>query len=138
MRPLIAFRDYHSTTHQNDSLDASIDSASNAASIQPYPGLPRLHFAHNAEHLQQQGYWYKNFLYRVERERGLDFEEDLFNPFVLSWELNKKRVATVVASTDQEDVQRAGGPQSRTGAPPKTSCIIAGGRSTCLCVGDCG
>ena len=107
VRPLIAFRDYHSTTHQNDSLDASIDSASNAASIQPYPGLPRLHFAHNAEHLQQQGYWYKNFLYRVERERGLDFEEDLFNPFVLSWELNKKRVATVVASTDQEDVQRA-------------------------------
>jgi len=107
VRPLIAFRDYHSTTHQNASLKASIDSAANAASVQPYSALPRLHFAHNAEQLQQQGYWYKNFLYRVERERGLDFEEDLFNPFVLSWKLNKDRIATVIASTEQKDVRQA-------------------------------
>src|SRR5215469_1390734 len=107
VRPLIAFRDYHSTTHENASLDASIESATNAASVQPYPGLPRLHFAHNAEQLQQQGYWYKNFLYRVERERGLDFEEDMFNPFVLSWQLSKKHIAIVIASTVQKDVRQA-------------------------------
>ncbi len=107
LRPLIAFRDYHSTTHENGSLNTSITSSPNAASVQPYPGLPRLYFAHDADKLQEQGYWYKNFLYRKERERGLDFQEDLFNPFMLSWKLSKQRSAIVVASTEQRDIGQA-------------------------------
>ena len=89
VRPLIAFRDYHSTTHENTALNPAIQSAPNCASVQPYPGLPRLYFAHDADQVQNQGYWYKNFLYRVERERGMDYEEDLFNPFVLTWKLSQ-------------------------------------------------
>jgi len=108
LRPLIGFRDYHSATHENGSLNASINSSPNTASVQPYPGLPRLHFSHDADRLQEQGYWYKNFLYREERERGLDFQEDLFNPFVLSWQLSSERAATVIASTEQKDVRQAG------------------------------
>src|ERR1044071_633899 len=108
LRPLIGFRDYHSTTHENGSLNTLTDSSPNAASVQPYPGLPRLYFSHDADQLQEQGYWYKNFLYREERERGLDFQEDLFNPFVLSWQLSSERAATVIASTEQKDVRQAG------------------------------
>jgi predicted glycogen debranching enzyme len=108
LRPLVGFRDYHSTTHENGSLNTSIDSSPNLASVQPYPGLPQLYFAHDADQLQEQGYWYKNFLYREERERGLDFQEDLFNPFVLSWQLSSERAATVIASTEQKDVRQAG------------------------------
>ncbi|HEX9256381.1 MAG TPA: amylo-alpha-1,6-glucosidase [Candidatus Angelobacter sp.] len=104
MRPLVAFRGYHSTTHENGALNPAVESAANSASFQPYPGLPRLYFAHDAIELLEQGYWYKNFLYRVERERGLDFEEDLYNPFVLSWKLSKKRGANVIASTEQRDI----------------------------------
>ncbi len=107
LSPLIAFRDYHSTTHENGSLNTSINSSPNAASVQPYCGLPRLYFAHDADQLQEQGYWYKNFLYRKERERGLDFQEDLFNPFMLSWKLSKQRSAIVVASTEQRDIEQA-------------------------------
>jgi len=107
LRPLVAFRACHSTTHENGALNIAIEAAPNTASFQPYSGLPRLFFAHDAEQLQEQGYWYKNFLYRVEQERGLDFEEDLFNPFVLSWKLSKKQVATVIASTEQRDTGQA-------------------------------
>jgi predicted glycogen debranching enzyme len=107
VRPLVAFRDYHSTTHENGALNPAIESAVNSASVQPYPGLPRLYFAHDAIRLQEQGYWYKNFLYRVERERGLGFEEDLYNPFVLSWNLSKERGANVIASTGQRDIGQA-------------------------------
>jgi predicted glycogen debranching enzyme len=107
VRPLVAFRDYHSTTHENGALNPAIESTANSASLQPYPGLPRLYFAHDASQLQAQGYWYKNFLYRVERERGLDFEEDLYNPFVLSWNLSKERGANVIASTGQRDIGQA-------------------------------
>jgi predicted glycogen debranching enzyme len=107
VRPLVAFRDYHSTTHENGALNPAIESAVNSASVQPYPGLPRLYFAHDAIRLQEQGYWYKNFLYRVERESGLDFEEDLYNPFVLSWNLSKEHGANVIASTGQRDIGQA-------------------------------
>jgi predicted glycogen debranching enzyme len=80
LRPLIAFRDYHSTTHAINALNPAVESAPDLASVQPYPGLPRLYFAHNAQTVQEEGYWYRNFIYRVECESGLDFQEDLFNP----------------------------------------------------------
>lgn len=107
LRPLIAFRDYHSTAHENDALNGALEIAPNLASLQPYAGLPRLYFAHDAAQLQEQGYWYRNFIYRVEQERGLDFQEDLFNPFVLTWKLNEKQGATAIASTEQKDIRQA-------------------------------
>ena len=107
VRPLVAFRDYHSTTHENGTLNHTIEIAPETASVQPYPGLPRLYFTHDATQIQEQGYWYRNFLFRVEQERGLDFQEDLFNPFVLAWKLSLNQGATVIASTEQKDIRQA-------------------------------
>jgi predicted glycogen debranching enzyme len=108
LRPLTAFRDYHSTTHENAALNPAVDRAPNLASVQPYAALPRLYFAHDAENVQPQGYWYKNFFYRVEKERGLDFEEDLFNPFMLAFKFSMDRSAIVIASTEPMDIEQAG------------------------------
>lgn len=107
VRPLLAFRDYHSTTHENGAFNRALEIAPNLVSLQPYPGLPRFYFAHDAAQLQEQCYWYRNFFYRVEQERGLDFQEDLFNPFVLTWKLIDKQSATVIASTEQRDIREA-------------------------------
>src|SRR5207249_9139509 len=38
--------------------------------------------------------------YERERERGLDFEEDLFNPGMLKFALSREIPAVVIASTD--------------------------------------
>ncbi|MGA7364522.1 MAG: glycogen debranching enzyme N-terminal domain-containing protein, partial [Candidatus Sulfotelmatobacter sp.] len=113
LRPLIAFRDYHSTTHENGSINSGIEERSGSVSISPYQGLPPLHLAHNAVELRKAGDWYRNFEYAVERERGLDFTEDLFNPFVLRFDLLLKGVASVIASTDRRDVARV--PEYRQG-----------------------
>ena len=107
VRPLVAFRDYHSTTHENGTFNRALGIASNLVSLQPYSGLPRLYFAHDAAQLQERGYWYRNFFYRVEQERGLDSQEDLFNPFVLTWKLSEKLSATVIASTEHTDIREA-------------------------------
>jgi predicted glycogen debranching enzyme len=107
LRPLIAFRDYHSTTHENSALNPEIRSESGLVSIQPYASLPPLYFAHNAETTAAEGYWYRNFLYRVERERGLDAKEDLFNPLVLRWTLNKSQAAVVIVSKETQNVSNA-------------------------------
>ena len=70
VRPLVAFRDYHSTTHANDHLNRGVETVGQRTSIRPYPDLPTLHFAHNAEWVDGNGSWYYNFEYESERERG--------------------------------------------------------------------
>src|SRR5580693_661641 len=46
LRPLIAFRGYHDLTHENSALNGTLNQSAGLFSIQPYPGLPQLHFAH--------------------------------------------------------------------------------------------
>ena len=48
LRPLIAFRDYHSLTHENGSLDRTVETKPGVASMSPYADLPTLHLAHDA------------------------------------------------------------------------------------------
>jgi predicted glycogen debranching enzyme len=103
IRPLIAFRDYHSTTHNNAVLDPSVYQETGVAAVAPYRGLPTLYLAHNAQEVDTAGYWYYDFEYRVERERGLDFKEDLFNPFTLKFDMNLHPEAALIASTEKRD-----------------------------------
>jgi predicted glycogen debranching enzyme len=107
LRPLIAFRDYHSLTHENGAINSKVDQRSELISVSPYQGLPALYLANNAHHGETTGDWYRNFEYDAERERGLDFQEDLFNPCVLAFDLNSTRKATVIASTEPHDVRSA-------------------------------
>ena len=57
IRPLIAFRDYHNTTHENSAIDPAVQELSGLASVTPYQGLPTLHLAHNAIDLRKTGDW---------------------------------------------------------------------------------
>jgi predicted glycogen debranching enzyme len=107
LRPLIAFRDYHSLTHENGAINPRVDQQSELISVFPYQGLPALYLANNAQEIESTGNWYRNFEHDAERERGLDFLEDLFNPCVLSFDLNSTQKATFIASTEAHDVRAA-------------------------------
>jgi len=107
LRPLIAFRDYHSTTHENARINPAVETVSGLATVTPYAGLPSLHLAHNAVALDPAGFWFRSFEYAVERERGLDFTEDLFSPCALTFELGARKPATVIASTEVRDAASA-------------------------------
>jgi predicted glycogen debranching enzyme len=107
IRPLVAFREYHGTTHENGAFNPAMRERPGWASVTPYQGLPTLHLAHNAIELRKTGDWYRNFEYDAERERGLDFSEDLFNPFVLCFDLRLRRQASIIASTEEGDAAQA-------------------------------
>ncbi|HYM07958.1 MAG TPA: amylo-alpha-1,6-glucosidase [Terriglobales bacterium] len=107
IRPLVAFRDYHSTTHANGALNANVEERAGLAAVTPYPGMPTLYLAHNAVELRKTGDWYRNFEYDVERERGLDFIEDLFNHFILRFDLHSNGQASIVASIEPREAARA-------------------------------
>ena len=107
VRPLIAFRDYHATTHENNAINRTVETEDGITSVTPYADLPTLHFAHDVSEIDTNGYWYRNFELTVERERGLDFVEDLFNPFTLTFDLDRYGRARLLASTERHDIPHA-------------------------------
>jgi predicted glycogen debranching enzyme len=107
LRPLIAFRDYHSLTHENGALNPAYRAEPGLVSISPYGGLPELLLAHDGGEAEGAGCWYRNFEYAGEQERGLDFQEDLFNPCVLVFDLARSPAAAVIASTQRREARRA-------------------------------
>jgi predicted glycogen debranching enzyme len=100
VRPLIAFRDYHGTTHENETLNRTVERGDGEVSIQPYASLPRLHLSHGAATVQIDGYWYRRFVYEEERRRGLDHTEDLFSPLALRACLSETGSFRLIASTE--------------------------------------
>jgi predicted glycogen debranching enzyme len=107
VRPLIAFRDFHSTTHANDAIDRRVEAEPGRATVTPYPDLPSLHFSHNAQSIDPTGFWFYKFEYERERERGLDSLEDLYSPLLLRFELRKDAPAVMIASTGPHEANEA-------------------------------
>lgn len=99
VRPLISFVDYHHLQHANAEFDTGYTEIENTVSVKPYADKPPLNIIHNADAVAASGHWYRNFEYAIERERGFDFYEDLFQPFVLKYDLATP--AHAIASTDE-------------------------------------
>ncbi|MFN2413161.1 MAG: glycogen debranching enzyme N-terminal domain-containing protein, partial [Pyrinomonadaceae bacterium] len=97
IRPLLSFVDYHHLQHETDEFATDTRISNGLVSIRPFVDHPRLDFLHNAEHVENTGHWYRNFEYSIEKERGFDFHEDLFQPFSLTFALSKP--ATLIAGT---------------------------------------
>jgi predicted glycogen debranching enzyme len=106
IRPLIAFRDYHSTTHENGALNPHVESAPGLTSFRPYTDQPALHLAHDPADVDANGFWYRDFQYAIEQERGLDFMEDLFNPCRLTFNMNSRTNVSIIASTEQHNATK--------------------------------
>ncbi|OGW86218.1 MAG: hypothetical protein A3C35_02730 [Omnitrophica bacterium RIFCSPHIGHO2_02_FULL_46_11] len=95
LKPLMAFRDFHSLGFQNDRLNTKIKPS--AGRIQ-FSGA---YFYHNAAIVDQAGNWYCRVQYPQEKSRGLDFEEDLYAPFRLVYTFIKGRTAFFCASLNR-------------------------------------
>ncbi len=102
LRPLLSFTDYHHLQHADNKFDGSFNSREDVVTVKPYPNLPELNFSHNAIAIEATGHWYQNFELTIEKERGFDFYEDLFQPFAMHFDLNTSPTADVVASADLE------------------------------------
>lgn len=101
VRPLVAYRDYHATTHSNPALDRHFEwEEEGLVSVQPYDSLPRVYFGADYRQCEPTGHWYNRFEYAEEKARGLDFQEDLFQPFVLHFDLAHSPKAVVIVSRE--------------------------------------
>ncbi len=99
LKPLLSFVDYHGLQRESESFRFRHSVGENMVQIDAADDCPSLFLNHSGAEIIDTGYWYKNFEYAIERERGFDFTEDLFQPFELAFELSRGP-ATVFASTD--------------------------------------
>jgi predicted glycogen debranching enzyme len=148
VRPLIAFRDYHSLTHENPALNPALEITPGSIApgpilsgpiapgpivpglveCTPYSGLPTLSLAHTAAEVHAVADWYRNFEYTAEQERGLDFREDLFCPVQFTFDLQPNRRAALIASTGRHDAASA--PRLRAAEIDRRAAIVAAAPST--------
>lgn len=84
LRPLLAYRSFHKLTHANMELRVETQPMPGGFGIQPYDDMPPLYVqSSELKAFFPSPDWYYGVEYLMERERGFDAEEDLFQPGVL-------------------------------------------------------
>jgi predicted glycogen debranching enzyme len=99
VRPLLSFVDYHHLQHESAEAHFECEligqgSIKVTANIFDAP----LFFGQTTAEFDATGYWYRNFELEIEKERGFDHQQDLFQPFELTFDLSKP--ASMIISTE--------------------------------------
>jgi predicted glycogen debranching enzyme len=102
VRPLFAFRESNALTHYNDAVNTSVERSAGVTVVQPYANLPRLYFYAKSDAIEPRSDWYYRFTYPAEQERGLEFEEDLFALFEMTFRIPGGQTAYVVVTTEKK------------------------------------
>jgi predicted glycogen debranching enzyme len=100
VKPFLSGRDFHASHHENDAFRFEPTVEGDTVSWRPYIGVPAIVCRSRASY-HHDPKWYRNFLYSQEKERGLDFLEDLAAPGALVWQLdsqNREALLTIQAA----------------------------------------
>lgn len=90
IQPFLAFRGYHQLMKANDRINRDFKKVPNGVCFQLYPNYDPLYLQLSKEAtFHSQPDWYHNLEYIQERERGYDYQEDLFVPGYLEFEISK-------------------------------------------------
>jgi len=80
--PLITYRSHHLTWKNRQGFFV-METQGNRINIL-FENKPILSFEIDGENrVEPTGYWYYNFMYKLDKENGSNFEEDLYNPFCI-------------------------------------------------------
>ncbi len=99
LRPFFAGRDYHAVGHANSYVHRDAAFSRGTLAYRSYDGVPPVFVRLPGGVWRAAPDWYRDFEYERERERGLEFREDLFTPGVLAVELAPGARLGVIAST---------------------------------------
>lgn len=114
VRPLIAGRDFHGTTRETTTIDARPVVERGRVAWRPYAGVPEIVGVADARY-EHDPMWYRRFTYAGERERGLDFQEDLWSPGTFSSALDASVPVVIGFTTRALEPALAHDPRSAIG-----------------------
>jgi predicted glycogen debranching enzyme len=102
--PFLAFRGYHSLCKENDDINKEFKKVPNGASFQLYDVYDPLYLqvSKKAEFVSKPD-WFRNVEYILERERGYDYQEDLFVPGYFEFSIEKGESVIFSAGLTEAD-----------------------------------
>lgn len=98
LRPFLSGRDFHALQRENSAFRFHPEQHGSRLRFSPYPGVPPIDMLSNGVYTHAPE-WYRNFRYSEEAERGLDCDEDLAAPGVLSFDLTAGPAIWVSSAT---------------------------------------
>jgi len=103
LRPLLSCRNFHNLQRENSSLQYNFEGLSDGFCCSPYKDMPQMFFQTNVKHsFLSQPLWYRNFIYPREKERGYDFQEDLYSPGAMIFEFGSGREIIFACSVEKQ------------------------------------
>jgi len=106
VRPLLLGRDYHGLHHENGAFNFEPEIAGARVTWRPYPALPVVSVLSNGAYRHEPA-WYRNFQYDAERDRGLDFVEDLAVPGSFDFALDGEDAVMALCAGEAEPMAAA-------------------------------
>jgi len=105
--PLIAARGYHTLQHSATNIFWDVHFENGIFKNQPYDSSPNIFISVPRSTYQHHPSWFYKFNYVVEKYRGLDFKEDLFNHGTISVTLNEGDKLGIIVSTEDPSGKNA-------------------------------
>jgi len=100
LSPLISARGYHSLRHSYNNIFWDAQFMDGIFHNLPYEGAPDIFISVPGATYKHQPQWFYKFNYELEKYRGLDYEEDLFNHGILSVQLKEGNQLGIIISTN--------------------------------------
>ena len=98
--PLLSVRRYHGLIRANNEVHREAEFSNDVFRTQVYDNTPPIFIKLPGSKYHHDPHWWFHFNYDSERERGLDFVEDLYAPGEFSLTLQKGDSLGVIISTD--------------------------------------
>jgi predicted glycogen debranching enzyme len=100
LRPFLAFRNIHTLSRENIFADKKYEEVKNGVKIRMYQGYTDLYLQVSkvCEYTHVPD-WYYNIEYQEEMDRGYEYQEDLYNPGFLEFDIRRGESVFFSAST---------------------------------------
>jgi len=104
LRPFLAFRNFHQLSKANMNANTKVDHVKNGIKTKLYNGYPFLYlqFSKPNEFIAVPD-WYYNIEYEREKERGYEYQEDLFVPGYFEMDIKKGETIYFSASLSLQE-----------------------------------
>ncbi|MDH5346397.1 MAG: amylo-alpha-1,6-glucosidase [Nitrospira sp.] len=102
VRPMLTGRDYHALHHENRHLLSVSTVTPEWVSWQPYHSLPPVHSFHTGRYRHTPD-WYRQVQFPLEKERGLDFQEDWWSPGEFAFEFGASKEHVLAFTSEPMD-----------------------------------
>lgn len=105
LRPFLAFRNMHWLTRANDAINSAVHNVDGGIYMNLYEGYDNLFLQLTEGTFIEDSCWHYNFEYIKEKQRGYDYQEDLYTPGYFEFNLTSGKPAIFSGSLTFQPIE---------------------------------